>query len=223
MPVKQKARRATHKAKRTRARDVRGYLVALAVVRIGVGIIAIPLAPMLYKKHFLILALMRPTKEVLLFGGFLARQHRLNLFEVLVAAVPLAILGVWHSFALGRTHATDIRAGKLPGLGGRVLNVSKIKKMQKVLEKKGPKLVLIGRLAAFPSTVVGAAAGASKMETGKFLLADGLGGLLSIAEAAGAGFALGGAYKHGKHWLTFVGLGALAVFAVLVGRYLHRE
>jgi membrane protein DedA with SNARE-associated domain len=195
----------------------------LAAVRIVVGIIAIPLAPILYKKHFLFLVLMRPTKEVLLAAGFLTRQHKINLIEILAAAVPLAIFGVWHSFALGRGYATEIRNGEIPGIGKRVLPVNKIRSMQKLLRKKGTKLVVVGRLAAFPSAIVGAAAGSSGMSTKKFLVADGFGGLLSIAEAVGAGYLLGSAYQDGKKWLTLVGVIALIALSVVVGRYLRRD
>jgi len=175
------------------------------------------------RKHFLLLVLMRPTKEVLLAAGFLARQHKINLFEILIAATPLAIVGVWHSFALGRGHTEEIRKGKLPGIGSRLLPVDKIRTMQKLLRKKGARLIFIGRLAVFPSALLGAAAGSSGMKAGEFLLADGIGGLLSIVEAVGAGYLLGEAFKSGKKWLTLVGLIALAAFAFLIGRYLRKE
>jgi len=197
--------------------------VWLAAARIVVGILAIPLAPVLYRKHFLLLILMRPTKDVLLAAGFLAREHKVHLLEVLIAAVPLAIVGVWHSFALGRGHREEIRKGKLPGIGKRVLPVEKIQKMQKLLRKKGTKLIVIGRLAVFPSALVGAAAGSSGMKPRDFLPPDGVGGLVSIAESIGAGYLLGEAYKDGKKWLTLVGLIALAVLAFLIGRYLRKE
>ena len=197
-------------------------LLWLAAFRIVMGIIAIPLAPVLYREHFLILVLMRPTKEVLLAGGFLARQGDTNLLTMVIAAVPLAIIGVWHSFALGRGFAPEIRTGKLPGIGTKILPVEKIKTMQKLLRRKGAKLVVIGRLAVFPSSLVGAAAGSSGMKTKQFLPADGVGGLLSIAEAIGAGYLLGEAYKDGKKWITVAGVLALGLMAFIVGRYLQR-
>lgn len=232
MPTATKTRAATQRSRvpawmRRASRGVahrrRGVLLGLAAVRIAVGILAIPLAPILYKKHFLVLVLMRPTKEVLLAAGFLARQHKINLIEILAAVVPLAILGVWHSFALGRGYATEIRKGDLPGLGNRILPVGKIRSMQKLLRKKGAKLVVIGRLAAFPSAVVGAAAGSSGMPPKRFMLADGVGGLLSVAEAVGAGYLLGAAYQDGKKWLSLAGVLVLAGLAVVVGRYLRKD
>lgn len=205
------------------AHRYRTPLLWLAALRIAAGIVAIPLAAILYEKHFLILVLLRPTKEVLLAAGFLARQHKINIVEILVAATPLAIIGVWHAFALGRGYAEEIRKGKLPGIGRRLLPVDKIKTAQKLLRKKGWKVILIGRLAVFPSTIVGAAAGSSGTRTREFLSADGIGGLLSIASAVGAGYLLGEAYQGGKKWLTLGGVLALAVLAVVVGRFLRKE
>jgi membrane protein DedA with SNARE-associated domain len=192
-------------------------------VRIAAGIVAIPLAPFLYRKHYLVLTLMRPTKEVLLFCGFLVRQHKVHVLQILVAAIPLSILGVWLSFAIGRAHAREIREGDIPKPLTRMIPREKIKAMQRVLRRKGSKLVLVGRLAVFPSTVVAMAAGSSKMETKTFLAVDGAGGALSIIEVVAAGFVLGAAYKHGKAWITGVGVAALVAFGVLIGRYLRRE
>jgi membrane protein DedA with SNARE-associated domain len=204
------------------AHRYRTPLLWLAAARIIVGILAIPLAPVLYREHFLVLVLMRPTKEVLLAAGFLAREHRVNLLEIVIAAIPLVIVGVWHAFALGRGYSEEIKRGKLPGIGRRLLPVDKIKQMQSLLRKKRTKLVVMGRLAVFPSTVVGAAAGSSGVKTKDFLPADGVGGLLSIAEAVGAGYLLGSAYEGGKKWLTLVGLVALGAFAIVIGRYLRK-
>lgn len=200
----------------------REALLALAVARAVLALIAIPLAPLLYEDHFVLLTLLRPTKEVLLAGGFLLREGEVSPFALLVAAAPLMILGVWQFFALGRGYAAEIKRGDVPGVGGRLLPRSRIEAMRKLLGRKGTKVVFIGRLAAFPSTLVAAAAGASKMHTRKFLVADGLGGLVSIVEVVGAGMLLGSAYKEAGPWLT--GVGVLALFAMLwlVGRYLKR-
>lgn len=200
----------------------REWLLGLAVARAVLALIAIPLAPVLYEDHFVLLVLLRPTKEVLLAGGFLLREGEVHVLALAAATVPLMILGVWQFFALGRGYAAEIRRCDVPGLGGRVLPGKRIEAMRKLLDKKGTKVVLIGRLAAFPSTLVAAAAGASKMPTREFLVADGLGGLVSIAEVVGAGILLGSAYKEAGPWLTGVGVLALAAMLWLVGRYLKR-
>ena len=75
--------------------DKRKLLVALAAVRLVLGIAAIPLAPLLYEDNFLVLVLLRPTKEVFLAGGFFVRQGDVNLALLILCAIPLSIFGVW--------------------------------------------------------------------------------------------------------------------------------
>src|SRR6476469_615834 len=116
MATRTRSRTATHIS------SLRTPLLWLALVRAVLGVIAIPLAPFLYKEHFIVLVLLRPTKEVLLAGGFLVKRGDLNLFALLAAAIPLAILGVWHFYYLGRAFATEIQTGKgLPKFAQRLL------------------------------------------------------------------------------------------------------
>jgi membrane protein DedA with SNARE-associated domain len=199
-------------------------LLWLAAVRMALGIVAIPLAPVLYRKHFVVLVLLRPTKDVLLAGGFLVRRHHVSPVTLLLASVPLMLFGVWHLYALGRIYAKQLtgKSRNMPRIAKHLLPTKKIKTMCRVLDKKGTTVVLLGRLAAFPSTVVAAAAGASDMEPRRFLRADTIGGLLSLVEVIGAGFALGEAYEKAGPWLTVAGVVTLAVLAVLLGRWLKR-
>jgi membrane protein DedA with SNARE-associated domain len=196
----------------------------LAVFRTVVGIVAIPLAPVLYKKHFLILVLMRPTKEVLLAGGFLVRRGDMNLFLLLAAAIPLALLGVWHFYYLGRGYAKEILSGDaIPSFAGRVLPVKRVRKLAKILDRRGQRIIVIGRLASFPSALLAAAAGASDMKSRDFLPADLLGGVLSLAEVIGAGYLFGEAYHEAGPWLTGAGIAALFAVLIIVGRLFARE
>ena len=187
------------------------------------GIAAIPLAPVLYREHFLWLVVLRPTKEVLLAGGFFARQGRVEIPELVVAAIPLAVFGVWNLFALGRSYAKEIEACDVPGMGGRILPPDRIQRLQRILRNKGPRIITIGRFAAFPSSLVAAAAGGLRMPVRKFLIADILGAIGSILEVIAAGYLLGAAYKRAGPAITVVGFVLLAGGTVLLGRYLRRE
>ena len=194
----------------------------LAAARVVLGLVALPLAPLLYERAYLVLVLLRPTKEVLLAGGFLVREGRVGLGWLVLAALPLMLAGVWLMFWLGRAYAREIKDCDLPGLGSRVLPAQRINRLQKVLRRKGSRLVLLGRLAAFPSALVGAAAGSSRMKWREFARADSAGAVLSLVEVVGAGFVLGEAYEEAGPWLTASGVVALAAVAVLLGRYLGR-
>ena len=203
---------------------VRTPLLWLAVVRTALGIVAIPLAPVLYKDHFLLLVLLRPTKEVLLSGGFLVRRGDTNLLLLLAAAIPLAIFGVWHFYCLGLAYSREIQTGKgLPSVARRILPTDRIQKLCKVLDRRGRRIVVVGRLASFPSALLGAAAGASKMKPRSFLPADGIGGIASIAEVVAAGYLFGESYEEAGPWIT--GIGVVLLFALLigVGRVLTRD
>jgi len=92
-----------------------------------------------------------------------------------------------------------------------------------VLGKKGTRLIFLGRLATFPSSLLGAAAGASGMESKKFLPADAIGALVGITEVMVAGYLLGEAYKSAGPWLTIVGVAALLAMLFLFGRTLTKE
>lgn len=207
----------------------RRILVGLAVARGVLAVAAIPAAKFLYKDHFLWLVLMRPTKEVFLAGAFLARTRSepTLMMKVAVAGLPLAVLGVWLFYYLGRHYAKEIKKGDLPGLAGKVLRADKIKDLQKVLKHKGAKLVFLGRLAAFPSTAVAASAGSSGLKSRKFLPADGAGALASMVEVMAVGYLLGGFFDPedpATSW-TVTGLGIAAAFGLLflLGRHLRRE
>ncbi len=208
---------------------LRTFLLWLAGFRILLGIAAIPLAKFLYSDHFLLLVVMRPTKEVLLAGAYKARatQSSALLLQIVLAAIPLSILGVWHFYYLGRLYATEIKSEKLPGIVGRILPLKKIAKLQKVLKKKGSRVVFWGRLAAFPSALVGAAAGSSKVKAKQFLPPDAIGALVGIAEVMSVGYLLGGFFNKDDPKTTWLitGVGVVVLFGLLflIGRYLNRE
>jgi membrane protein DedA with SNARE-associated domain len=208
---------------RLRTSGTRRTLLALAVVRAVLGVAAIPLAPFLYEDDFLVLVLLRPTKEVFLAGGFLARQGDIDLTMVVLAAIPLSILGVWHFYLLGRAYAHEINSEKLSGIPARVLTPKRVEKLESLLAKKGPRLIFLGRLAILSSAAVAAAAGAGQMRARRFFPWDLGGGLLSIAYTVAAGWALGEAYEQAGPWVTAAGVVALLGFAIVLGRSLQRD
>jgi len=198
-------------------------LLAIAALRGIVGVAAIPLAPFLYEENFLVLVLLRPTKEVFLAGGFLARQGDVSLPLLVLAAIPISIFGVWHFYVLGRAYSKEIHSEKMPGLAARILTPERIKKFERSLDDKGPKLIFLGRLAVLSSATVAAAAGAAKLEPKKFFPYDLAGGVASIAYTVAAGWFLGEAYEKAGPWITGAGVVALVGFAFVLGRSLQKD
>lgn len=185
------------------------------------SLVAIPLAPFLYEEHFVLLVLLRPTKDVFLAGGFLVERGDVALAPIVLAALPLLVGGVWLFHALGRGFRDEIERAELPWVAGRLLPPKRIKAVGDAVEDGGPRLVYLGRLAAFPSTLVAAAAGTGRMDLRGFLVGDGLGGLTSMALSLTLGYLLGEAYDTAGPWLTGVGVIALAAMAIVIGRRLR--
>lgn len=202
------------------APNVRVLLLAAAAVRAVLAIAAIPLAPFLYRKHVAVLILLRPTKEVLLFSGFAAHNGDVSLPVVAVAAAPILLAGVWLFFALGRVFGPELDKHDLPGIAGRLLPRAKLQRFQRAIEREGTKVVFLGRLAAMPSSLIAAAAGASGFDARRFLLIDAAGALCSLVVMVGLGWLLEDAYETAGPWLTGLGVVLLAAIAVVIGRAL---
>ncbi|MGH2773429.1 MAG: VTT domain-containing protein [Actinomycetota bacterium] len=204
-------------------------LIWLAGVRVVLGIAAILSAKWLYKEHFIWLVVMRPTKEVMLAGAFLARRRGdpTLLFQIALATIPLSILGVWHFYYLGRLNSKELTEGSLPEPARRMFPTDKFNRLQRVLKKKGQKVVFLGRLAAFPSSMLAAAAGSSEVRLRPFVRADLLGAAAALVEVMGIGYLLGHIFKPDRpetSWiLTGVGVSALFVLLNMIGRQLTKD
>lgn len=192
-------------------------------MRAVLAIVAIPLAPWLYEEHVAGLVFLRPTKEVFLFAGFSVREGNAWLPVIVLAALPILLVGVWIFYGLGRLYADELSDAELPGLAGRLLPKPRIDQMQELLEERGPSVVFFGRLAAFPSTLMAAAAGASGVPPREFLPADTAGALVSMGALLGVGYVLGEAYDEAGPWITAVGVVVLAGLLVMLGRALLRS
>jgi membrane-associated protein len=181
---------------------------------------ALLLAPWLYREHAAVLVLLRPTKEVFLYAGFLTQEGDASVHAVVAAALPLLLVGVWLFFGLGRAYAEELEDAELPGLAGRILPKRKLDALRDTLDERGMWVVFLGRLAAFPSALTAAAAGSAGVSARRFLVADTLGALVSLAILLAIGRVLGEAYEDAGLWLTAVGVVVLVALAVVLGRSL---
>jgi membrane protein DedA with SNARE-associated domain len=203
---------------------VRIALLGVLLVRAALGVMAIVLAATLYEEHFVALVLLRPTKDVLLAAGFFIRRGEVGWLPVYLAAIPLAAIGVWASYLLGRSFASDLDDGvDLPGIAGRLLPSRRINDLRTVLDRKGSKVVFFGRLAVFPSVLMAAAAGASGMEPREFAVADTAGLLVAITEVLLVGYVLGEAYDRAGAWLSVVGAVVAVGLMAVLGRWLRAQ
>ena len=102
-----------------------------------------------------------------------------------------------------------------------MLPAERIRALCGAVDKGGARFVFLGRLAAFPSSLVAAACGSAKVPTRTFCLADGLGAMISLTACVTAGYLLEEAYDDAAPWFSVVALIALAAAVLLLGRYLR--
>lgn len=203
---------------------VRRMAVAVAIARYAIPLVAIPLIPLLIVDHLAVLVLLRPQKELLLLGGGVARvQGEPSLWLLFAAYAPLMILAVWAFFVVGRAYGRRLRDGAGPPWLQRVVRPTQIEIARRVLSRRGPAIIVLGRVAAFPPTILAAAAGASDLPARSYLVADLAGALLAFAVTVGAGFALGEAYRQGGIWLTAGGVAVFAGLILLLTVWVRRE
>jgi len=202
---------------------VKQSLLWLAVVRGLLAAVAVPLVPVLYRHHFEWLLVLRPAKEILAIGGFMVRRGWVDLGLLVLLGTPLALLGVWQFFWTGKVFAPAIKEGNLPRPLARVLPAKRIRVLSRILQKRGASLVMLGRIAIFPSSLLAATAGAFGMSTRRFLWIDAVGGVISTVKAIAIGYLLGRTYEDAGFWVTVIGAVALVVLLGLMGHYLHRD
>lgn len=196
----------------------------VVIVRFAVPLAAIPFIPYLVINDITLLVLLRPQKEFLLVGGgqsrYLGEPGVLPLF---LAYLPLGILSVAAFFLVGRAYRTALQEGAGPAWLSKAIPPKQLDLALKVLKRRGPAIAILGRIAAMPPTVLGAAAGLSDVDAKRYLLADFTGALLSFGITVGAGFALGRAYQEGGVWLTVAGVSLFAVTLGLLTNWIRRE
>lgn len=189
--------------------------IGVVVARFAIPLAAVPFIYVLARDNVALLVLLRPQKEFLLLGGaqtrYLGEPGVLPLF---LAFLPLGILSVSAFFLVGRIYRPSLLAGEGPGWLHRTIPPRQLDIARSVLARRGPVIAVLGRVAAMPPTVLGAAAGISEVGARRYLLADALGAIIAFTMTVGAGLALGRAYEEQGIWLTAAGV---VVFLVLVG------
>jgi membrane-associated protein len=161
-----------------------------------------------------------PSESAAIAAGVLAAAGDLNILFVVAAAAGGALLGDSASYAFGRT-AAQAAVSRLFGVGG---GLSRLAWAERVLDARGPYLIVVGRFVPGGRTAVTLTAGMTRMRVRRFLLAAAAAALLWAAFAAGLGY-LGGSAFEEEPWLGLLAaltLAAAIVLIIEVGRHLRR-
>lgn len=199
--------------------------VVLAIARFAIPLAAIPAIPWLVLNDTVLLVLLRPQKEFLLLAGGQTSylEQGPGFLPVFLAFAPMGILSVATFFVVGRAYRARLEAGDGPKWLHRAIPPKQLAVAQRMLARRGPAIAFIGRIAAMPPTVLGAAAGLSDVRPGRYLVADALGGFVSFTMMFTIGYGLGRAYEEAGLWVTIAGVVLVMLLAGLVGVWFQRE
>jgi membrane protein DedA with SNARE-associated domain len=209
------------------------FVLGCAIVRIGVPIVSFftVVAPLVASiaggttSNIYWLTLLRPSKDSLLWGGALwrTRPGEVDLVLLFAAYAVLMIVLNWPFLYLGRAYGPALARGEGPAWFHRFVSEENLARARSLLARKGPTIAVVGRIAAFPPTVMSAAAGTSDVPAWKYQLADTVGGVAGFAVTVGLGVALGETFERAGIWVTLGGV-ALIFGAVSWGtNWLQRE
>lgn len=170
------------------------------------------------------LMLIRPSKDVVLWGGGLWRTTtEVDLLLLFLAYAPLMIVMNWSFFFIGRAYGPALARGEGPRWLQRSITPKSFALARTLLARRGPTIAVLGRIAALPPTVLAAAAGTSDVNVWRYQTADTIGGVMGFAITIGLGAALGETYEQGGPWLLGIGLAMVGGGIWWMTRWLQRE
>lgn len=165
-----------------------------------------------------------PGEIAVLVAGVTASGGRLELWEVIVAAIAGAIIGDFIGFEVGRRWGAVLLA-KLPE---RLIKPHHVERGRHELRKRGAIAVLVGRWTAALRALMPGLAGMSDVRFRTFAIANAIGGAIWVAVVAGLGFAAGTSYERiekilGNTSWVITGVVVLAVVLLVVQHRMRRR
>lgn len=156
-----------------------------------------------------------PSELIMPFAGFLAADGKLNATGVVAAGALGALLGAWPWYLAGRWLGCK-RLKQLAERHGRWLTVTpdEIDHAEQWFRRRGPVVLVLGRLVPAVRTVVSLPAGLVALPPLRFALWTVLGSVLWCSLLVAAGFLLEKQYERIAAWMNPVTTGILIVLVV---------
>jgi membrane protein DedA with SNARE-associated domain/membrane-associated phospholipid phosphatase len=156
-----------------------------------------------------------PGEAVMLFGGVLASQGRVDLRWMLLAACIGAVVGDSIGFEIGRRFGPRMEASRL----GRRIGRHRWERARAYVRRRGGRAVFFGRFVGVFRALVPAVAGTAGIPYRVFLLFNIAGGVIWASAFVLLGAAAGGSYRIVETWAgrASLVLGTIIAIAVVVG------
>jgi membrane protein DedA with SNARE-associated domain len=153
-----------------------------------------------------------PGETAIITGAVLASSGKLTLVMVILAGALGAMIGDSAAYWIGRAGGPQFRRALM-----RVAKAERIEAAERMVRRRGPVLVFVGRFLPGLRLAVNLACGAGGMDYRRFLLFDTLGAVLWSTQAAFLGYFAGKAFADQQWVALVVAIGVAMVVAALVG------
>jgi membrane-associated protein len=153
-----------------------------------------------------------PGETAIITGAVLASSGKLNLLLVILAGALGAMIGDSTAYWIGRAGGHRIRAVLM-----RMAGKERIEAGERMVRRRGPVLVFVGRFLPGLRLAVNLACGAGGMDYRRFLLFDAMGAVLWSAQAALLGYFAGKAFADQLWVALLIAIGVALVVAAGVG------
>ncbi len=157
-----------------------------------------------------------PSELIMPFAGFVAARGELNPLLVVAAGTFGSLVGAFPWYYAGRRIGAD-RLKQLAERHGRwiALTPDEIDRGKHLFEKRGPVVLVLGRLVPALRTVVALPAGLARLNPVAFALWTLLGSLIWTGLLTMAGYLLESQYERISKWLNPVSTVIFAIIAIV--------
>ncbi|MFD7922232.1 DedA family protein [Streptomyces sp. NPDC059740] len=183
---------------------VTGWLAGLS----GAAVYGV-VAALVFCEDALFVGFVLPGETAAVLGGVIASQHRVSVFWLAVVVVLAAIVGDSVGYEIGRRLGPRLRE-----LRPLQRHRHGIEGAERLIRRRGPAAVFLGRFIAVFRALMPALAGASRMHYPLFLLFNALGGLVWGVGCVLLGYFAGSAYEQVEREAG--GIAAVVVAVVVV-------
>jgi len=152
-----------------------------------------------------------PGETAIITGAVLAADGRLDIFLVILFGALGAVIGDSSAYWIGRAGGLQIRR-----FFSRLAGAERVEAAERLVQRRGPALVFVGRFLPGLRLAVNVSAGAGNMTFPRFLLFDSLGAIVWSTQASLLGFFAGKAFAD-QLWLALlIALGVAAAVGAVI-------
>ncbi|WP_328911735.1 MULTISPECIES: DedA family protein [unclassified Streptomyces] len=167
-------------------------------------------AALVFCEDALFFGFVLPGETAVVLGGVVANQGRISVYWLAALVVLAAVAGDSVGYEVGRRYGSRILETK-----ALAAHHERIDRAQRLIRRRGPTAVFLGRFIAFFRALMPALAGISRMPYRVFLLFNAAGGLVWGVGFTLLGYFAGSAYKQVEHTAGTAAAITVAVLAVV--------